>query len=465
MNPKKKVVKILCTVGPATLDKKSLKEMFDNGMNAVRINTAHSDIASCKSSMRLVRSILDIPIVLDIKGPELRVKTKETAHFKKNSILKIGFAKKFPIYLNHNILKNIRKGDTLLVEDGKYTLKVVSKSKDHITAKAVREVTIENNKSMNIPKRKLNLPMLNSRDIKAIDLAKKEKIEYIALSFCRSKEDIRNLRRKLGGSMIKIISKIENKEGIDNIDEIIEESDGIMVARGDLGVELPPEEVPLIQKKIINDCNQKGKLVIVATQMLHSMTSSPTPTRAEISDIANAVLDGADCLMLSGETAVGKFPINAVRYMSKVALEVEPHIKKRIGRSKTTRISERISRSVFALASSLPVTKIVCFTDSGFTASMIARFRLDVPIYAVTKSELIRRQLMLYFSIIPIVHKNNFWTESGIKAIKDLYKKKILSRNDLALFTAGLHTLKEKKTNTIQVHKISDLMEYINKKS
>jgi pyruvate kinase len=465
MNLTKKDVKVLCTVGPSSLDKKVLRGMYENGMNAVRINTAHSDINHCINAVKIVRSSLEIPIILDIKGPELRIRTLKKRIFPKNEKFNIGFNKNADIFLNHNIIKKISIGGILLVEDGKYALKVISKSKKHFTVKTMQTTIIEKNKSVNIPDVKLNLPQLNTRDKEAIKLAKKEDIEYIALSFCRNKKDILNLRKKIGKSQIKIIAKIESKEGIKNIDEIIEESDGVMVARGDLGVELPPEKVPLIQKKIINDCNQKGKLVIVATQMLHSMTENPTPTRAEISDIANAVLDGADCLMLSGETAVGNYPEKAVRYMSKVAIEVEPRVKKEIELFDKVRISESISRSAYALASTLPITKIICFTDSGFTASMIARFRLNIPIYAVTKSEMIRRQLMLYFSLIPIVHHTSFWSDKKHRTVRDFYKKKIINKNDLVLFTAGLHTLKEKKTNTIQVHKISELLEYLKRKT
>lgn len=463
-----KDTKIICTIGPGSAELKTMKQMYANGMSAVRINTAHMDFNFYKKIIVNARKVDDIPIILDVKGPELRITSKEKKLFPRNSIFRIGFSRKSPhadIFLNHNVIKSISRNDRILIEDGKYSLRVVSKSRDFLTVKSNTNTVIENNKNVNIPNKKLNLPHLNRKDIKAIEFAKKHNAEFIALSFCRSKKDVNFLRKKLGKSGIKIIAKIENREGIDNIGEIVDSADGIMVARGDLGVELPPEEVPLLQKQIINECNNKGKLVIVATQMLESMTQNPTPTRAEISDIANAILDGADCLMLSEETAIGHYPAESVRYMSKVALEVEPQIVKKISSFDSSSVSDSISRSVYTLTETLPITKIVCFTVSGHTATKIARFRLDLPIYAITNSELIKRQLMLYFSVRPLLLKTDFMNSPVLRTAKHLFSKKILMKNDTILFTAGLHTLKGKKTNTIQIHQASDLLEYVRKKS
>jgi pyruvate kinase len=231
-----------------------------------------------------------------------------------------------------------------------------------------------------------------------------------------------------------------------------------MVARGDLGVEMPAQKVPLIQKEIISKCIKRGRLVIVATQMLESMIDNPTSTRAETSDIANAVLDGADCLMLSAETAIGKYPVEAVSWMSKVAVNSESSVKVDVGSCHTQKISECISTSVKSLVNTLPISKIICLTFSGYTASKIARFRMDLPIYAITSNPTVKRQLMLYYSITPVLIKKDFWDKPVLKTAKHLYNLRIIKKNDLLLFTAGLHTSKGKKTNTIQVHDAGELL-------
>lgn len=464
MNLQNKETKILCTIGPSSFDSKIMKQMCMNGMNAIRINTAHGSFNEYKQTIDKIRKIDSIPIILDIKGPDLRIRTQEKILYAKGAKFNIGFSSKHDIYINFDILKKLNKGDKIMVQDGKFTLKVISKSKDHITVKSQDNCIIEPDKNVNVPNRSFDLPTLTPKDIKAIKFAKKEDIEYIALSFCRNKKDVQNLKKKLKDSGIKIIAKIENREGIDNIIEIIESSDGIMVARGDLGVELPPEEVPLLQKKIIKECNKRGKVVIVATQMLESMISNPSPTRAEISDVANAVLDGADCLMLSEETAIGRYPSEAVKIISKVSLEVEPQVNVNINYSNTESISDNISKSTYYLAKCLPITKIICLTYSGHTASKISRFRLNnIPLIAVTNSEKVKRQLMLFYSIKPVYFEESFWQHPIRKVTKFLFKKKIINKNDLLLITAGLHTLQGKKTNSIEIHKVSELIEFIDK--
>ena len=458
MEKRGKETKILCTIGPSSNDSKTLQRMHNSGMNAVRINTAHGDFSSYQSVVGKVRKIGDIPIVLDIKGPDLRVKTKENIDVYKGEIVHVGLREKLD--LNYNICNKIKKGDKVLIDDGRYSFKVVGVYPDHFEMKAKEHAIIHPNKNANVPEKSLHLPQLSHKDIEAIDFAKKNKIEFIALSFTRNIEDIKNLRRRLNGTQIKIIAKIENHEGLENINEIIDHADGIMVARGDLGVELPAEEVPIIQKQIIKVCNQKGKLVIVATQMLESMVERSNPTRAETSDVANAVLDGADCLMLSEETTIGKYPVEAVKAMSRIATAVEPEVKINIDNTTSDNSSEVISCSVYELVKSLSIDKIVCLTYSGYTATKISRFRLDTPIYAITSSDIVKRQLMLSYSIKPIAYKANFWDHPIIKVAKYLYKKKMIHKGENILFTAGLHIKKGKKTNTIQVHKVDDIIEF-----
>jgi len=432
--------------------------MHQAGMNAARINTAHGSIAEYKKIIASVRRAADIPIILDIKGPDLRVVCEKDISLKKGDEIKVG--KKCKINLNFDIKDKVKKGDKILIHDGKYCFRIISKGKDSFTMKACENCIISPNKNANLPGKVLGLPMLSKKDLQSINMAKTEKVEYIALSFCRSVDDVENLRKKLKGSRIKIISKIENHEGIDNIEEIIKCSDGIMVARGDLGVEVAQEEVPILQKKIIKSCNQKGKLVIVATQMLESMVENSNPTRAETSDIANAVLDGADCLMLSEETAIGKYPVEAIRIMSKISLNAEPEVDIDIIEEEAENTSELISHSVHTLAKTLKINKIICPTYSGYTAAKIARFRMNIPIIAITSSDMIKRQLMLYYAIEPINYKSNFWDHPIIKIAKYLYKKKLIKKDEKILFTAGLHVKNGKKTNTIQIHDVEDIIDY-----
>lgn len=452
-----KNTKILCTIGPSSIDKKIIKRMFLHGMNAARLNTAHGDFDFYQKAIKNIRETCNIPIVIDIKGPDLRIKTSGIHEFRKGEEIRVG--KNSDITLNYDIFSQVKKNDIILMNDGKYRLKIITTSKNNFTMASKENVIIKPDKNFNIPSRDLDLPQLNSKDKKAIKFVNDNNIEYVALSFCRNKDDLLNLRKRLN-SEIKIISKIENHQGIKNIAEIIEFSDAVMIARGDLGVELPPEQVPLIQKKIIHLCNQKGKAVIVATQMLESMVDNQTPTRAETSDVANAVLDGADCLMLSEETAIGKFPDEAVAYMSRVARITEPKIDINIQVFDNSKISDSISYSIFTLAKTLPINKIICLTYSGYTASKIARFRISKPILAVTSSPMVAKQLMIYYSINPIYYGSNFWTKPIISTAKYLFKKKLIKKSELLLFTAGLNTKGGKKTNTIQIHKLSDLAEF-----
>lgn len=460
--------KIMCTIGPSSSDLKTLKNMYDHGMTAVRINTAHGDFKAYKSIIVNVRKVAQIPVVIDIKGPELRIRCEKKYEFKKKTPITIGRSNG-SLHFNYDIISKLRKGDKILIEDGKYILMVSEVSKKSVIAYSDEDCVIEPNKNVHIPGKSLKLPSLTQKDLESIKFAIKNNADFIALSFCRSKIDVINLRRKLGNSEIKIIAKIENNEGVNNINEIINEADGIMVARGDLGVVLSPEKVPLAQKKIIKSCNEQGKLVIVATQMLESMIDHPVPTRAEISDIANAVLDGADCLMLSAETAVGKFPVEAVTYMHKAAKTIE-HAVMPVNSLNETKarmsLSESISHCVHELSTKIHFTKIVCLTYGGNTARRISRFRINKPIIAVTSSPKSERQLMLYYGILPIVSKTDFWDPSVLDIFKELYERKKINANDTIIFTAGIYTTKIKKTNTntVQIHNVGDIMEYISKK-
>lgn len=464
-----KNAKIICTIGPASRDVSVMKKLYENGMDCVRVNTAHGTIEDFSKIIKTVKSNMNIPIMVDIKGPELRIRSPDNVKCIKNQLVEFYSKGSSKLHFNYDMTKTLEKGDEILVADGKYVFKVVEKFKDRVVAKADRDCVIEPNKNVHLPNKKIDLPSLTKKDKEAIVMSIKQKVDYIALSFCRSKKDVMNLRKLLKGSGINIIAKIENHEGIKNIDEIIESADGIMVARGDLGVEFAPGKVPIIQKNIIKKCNTNGKLVIVATEMLETMIENPQPTRAEISDIANAILDGADCVMLSAETAIGKYPAKAVEYMSRTAVNIEPAVKPvyiKLDNERNMSASEALSFSVKGLCRELNFDKIVCLTYEGHTAQRISRFRINKPIIALTSTEQLARQLMLYYGVHPLHIKENFWDPSTRSILKDLYLRGVLGSKDFVLMTAGLYTLKERNTNTntIHMHKMEDLLTYLKRR-
>ncbi|MCB9358719.1 pyruvate kinase [Candidatus Woesearchaeota archaeon] len=460
-----KNTKIICTIGPASDDLHIMQNMYKAGMDAVRINTAHGDFKSYSSILKKVRKAGDITTMIDIKGPELRIRCEQRYEFPRRTDIIIGDAS-HAITFNYNIISNLKKGDIILIEDGKYRLKIISKKNNYVIAHSEEHCIIEPNKNVHLPGKKIKLPSLTKKDIKAVKFCIDEKIDYIALSFCRSKHDIINLRNRLGESGIKIIAKIENSEGIENIIEIIDEADGIMVARGDLGVVLSLEKVPLVQKMIIRECNEKGKLVIVATQMLESMINNPIPTRAEISDVANAILDGADCIMLSAETAVGKYPVKAIEYMTKAALNIEHAVPERDPvKNKNVSVSEALSHCVEDLCDKIDFTKVVCLTHEGHSAIRVSRFRINKPIIAVTSTKQLQRQLNLYYGIHATITKSNFEDPSTTELVKELYDNHILEKDDTIILTAGLRTLNQtiSNTNTLLIRNVKEVLKYTRK--
>ncbi len=431
-------------------------------MNGVRINTAHGEIEDYQKTVDTVRSIINVPIVLDIKGPEIRIRLAQKISISKNTEFKIyGSVNKTAPYFSFNIIKDISAGDEILIDDGKHACKIIKKAKNFVTVAAKRDIELMPNKSLNIPKKALSLPSLSQKDIEAVNFEKKNNIEYIALSFVRNKSDLIDLKKRIDNAEIKIIAKIENQQGVANIDEIIENCAGVMIARGDLGVELSIKKIPQIQKEIISKCNDAGKISIVATQILESMVKNPSPTRAEVSDITNAILDGADCLMLSQETTIGDFPVECARQMSEIALETEKNVKtKKIAINKNN-ISENLSLAAAKLAQKLPVKKIICMTRSGYTATNIVKHRVNKPVIAITPSLQIQKQLMLFYSIEPFTYSGNMEKYSIIAIVKQLLEDKIVEKKGYILFTTGRHSKGSKRTTTIEVHDVKDLLDYI----
>lgn len=458
-----KKTKIICTIGPSCEQKEDLKKLASAGMDCARINTAHGDFQQYKKIVKKIKSVSPfLPIMLDIKGPEIRVRLKNELKVSKNRIFRIGFKRKSAIHFSANFYNQVKQGQKIFFDNGIIETLVVEKKDGELVLKSLADAVIKPNKGVNIPNTEINIPALSEKDKQVINFAIKNNIAFIALSFARNEKDVLNLRKMLKGKKIGLIAKIENHQGIKNFDKILEHSEGIMIARGDLGVEIIPEKIPLLQKEMIRKCNQAGKIVITATQMLESMILNPVPTRAETSDVANAILDGSDAVMLSGETAVGKFPIEAVHVMVRIANEIEPKIISNVKIEASTSVSEEIAHAIFTITNHLKADKIICLTKTGFTARMISRYRLNVDIIAITVDRKLLQQLQLVYGVKPIIGK---WykSKSVIRHVKRLYDQGMLKNEDVIIFTSGTLSSFIGMSNRIEVHHIGDMMTYVKK--
>lgn len=457
-----KKTKIICTVGPACLDGKTLRKMYRAGMNGVRINTAYGNLDLYNGIIDSVRGVADIPVILDIKGPEIRLIVDRKRSLKKGQVLEVGF-KGEPVSFSRDFYDEVNVEDTVLVDNGKLKMKVTGKKKRLLSLIAANSGELENGKGVNIPNKTLRIPTLSDADRQVVELAKEKDVEFIALSFTRSVQDVRNLRKEAHGCRGAIIAKIENREGVDNFDEILEAADGIMVARGDLGVEIEPEKVPLVQKIIIKKCNQRGKIVVTATEMLESMMHNSAPTRAEVSDVANAILDGTEATMLSGETAVGEYPVETVTMMSRIAVETEKAIENHVENEGYFNISDTISRAIQRICQEMPLDKVITLTRSGYTARMISRFKISQPIIAVTPNALVKRQLELTFGVIPVTIDYQKKKDRILGVARELHARKLISDKGTVLFTAAFRTSQKHASNLIEIHKLEELKEFTNK--
>lgn len=429
--------KIICTMGPACWDVEKLVQLIDAGMNICRLNFSHGDHeghGSCLDRIREAsrqRPNKPVAILLDTKGPEIRTgffrpDVGDKIELVQGQKLKLVTDYSFKgdstcIALSYSQLcKSVKPGNIILLADGSLSLKVESVGEDHVMTEVLNGVKMGERKNCNLPGVKVDLPVLQDKDKDdLVNFGIPKGVDFIAASFVQSADDVKLIREVLGpkGRYIKIISKIENEEGLKNIDSIIDESDGIMVARGDMGMEIPPENVFLAQKTIIAKCNLKGKPVVTATQMLESMIKLPRPTRAEASDVANAVLDGTDCVMLSGETANGDFPVNAVTIMRRVCEEAEEFIDYKSLYLATVESTmgalghigqvEAVCSSAVKAAVDFGAPLIVALTETGHTAMMLAKYRPQAPILAVSASETTIRQLLCVRGVIP-VHTSSF---------------------------------------------------------
>ena len=451
-----KKTKIVCTLGPASENEEVLTKLIENGLNVCRMNFSHGSHEEHKGRIDLVKKIREklnkpVALLLDTKGPEIR-----TGQFDKPEIL-LKEGQKFTITMKDvvgnqdmctvsykGLAKDVVDGDTILIDDGLVGLRVDEINGDDIVCTVENSGIVKNHKGVNVPGVKINLPALTDKDISDIEFGISEGIDFIAASFVRKVSDvlaIREILERNNANYIQIISKIENQEGLDNIDEIIEVSDGIMVARGDLGVEIPTEEIPLAQKMMIKKCNKAGKPVITATQMLDSMMRNPRPTRAEVTDVANAIFDGTDAIMLSGETAAGKYPVEAVKTMASVAKRAEETLKDRKCKNKVTEVSvtNAISYATVATAITLDAPSIITCTSSGNTAKMVSRFRPSCPIIATTPNEQVMRRLALTWGVYPVKTDSASNTDEMIlNAIKSSKEAGFVNAGETVVITAGI---------------------------
>ncbi|MFC1486288.1 pyruvate kinase [Thermoproteota archaeon] len=453
-----KKTKIVCTIGPASLQIETLKQMVRAGMNCARINTAYGDFDRYRQVITNVREVADVPVMVDLKGPEIRLQTDKEHIVKKGEVLEAGFNGE-PISFNHNFIYDMNVGDLVFIDNGKIKTSVTEKSDGSLRLLVENGGLVSDGKGVNIPNKKLSVPTISLRDLKIIDFVKEHDVEFLALSFTRNATDIAKLKSAAEGFKGAVISKIENLEGITNFNEILNATDAIMIARGDLGVEIEPERVPLFQKSLIRKCNQAGKTVVTATEMLESMMYQSNPTRAEVSDVANAILDGTDATMLSGETAIGDYPVEAVAMMTRIALETEKAAKSSVMDKGFVNISDTVSWSIQRICQSMPLTKIVTLTRSGYTAKMISRFKVQEPIIAVTPSSRVKSQLELVYGVVP-VHYNYHKQEDRLLSVAcALYYKKLLHIEDLVLFTAAFRTKMKHASNLIEIHPLKELLE------
>ena len=471
--------KIVCTLGPASENEAVLRQMIEAGMNVARINFSHGSHEEHGKKLELLyrlRKEMQMPVaaLLDTKGPEIRLGTfangRETLEagdtFTLTTVAMEGTKEKASITFA-GLPNDVKVGDAILIDDGLIEMRVESIDGPEIRCTVINGGDVSNRKGINVPNVSLSMPYLSERDKSDIIYGIEAGFDFIAASFVRNAQDVLQLRELLkehGGEHIKIIAKIENAEGVNNIDEIIRVSDGIMVARGDMGVEIPFEQVPKIQKDIIKKVYHSGKMVITATQMLESMTENPRPTRAEATDVANAIYDGTSAIMLSGETAAGKYPVEAVRTMAKIAIETENDIDyngrfRRFEEQSIRNVANAISHATCTTAYDLEAAAIITVTESGQTARMISKYRPDMPIIGCTVDERMYRQLALSWGVIPILCQMQDTADALFDhAVERAKAEKLISDGDLVVITAGVPLGVPGTTNLLKVQTVGDVI-------
>ncbi|MBS8121943.1 pyruvate kinase [Candidatus Vampirococcus lugosii] len=474
-----KKTKIIASVGPVTKDENSLISLYQNGVNVIRFNFSHADYDSVKDIISKIKNlniqgITNLSLLLDTKGPEIRTgDLEQKIDFKKGNIFNIFYkdsnlCTNNDLYCDYEYLGDLNIGDIIRIDSGLFDVEVVSKGKDFLEVKSLNSAKIGSRRHINLPGIKIKLPGITDKDKKDILFGIENGVDFIALSFVRNKSNIDELKTFLkenNAEHIKIISKIENQEAIENLDSIIENSDGVMVARGDLGIEVDIEKLPNYQKTIVQKCRDKGIFVIVATHLLETMIDSPFPTRAEVSDIYNAVLQKADALMLSGETTIGTYPIESVNMMSKVIKSAEDNINyehncfENIGLNKRDVEKKKLIKHGFYIGEDLGVKAIIILTKTGKLARIAATYKPNNKVFAFTKNENTLNYINILFGIEGI--KMNFDssnTENVDMAIKLLYEKGKITKADKLIAIADNISKNGKEIPIMQIINVDDII-------
>ena len=464
INDKTVMSKIVCTIGPSSNTLEIMKEMINSGMDLARLNLSHGTFNEHRKTIHTLLKLGGVSVLIDLPGPKIRIgelaerallKRGDKVHFTTEEI--IGNKEELPIVYK-NLPREIQKGGSLYLKDGLIGIEIISIDEDlnGFYGRVLSEGEITSHQGLNLPGATLSIRSPTESDINGIKFGINEHVDWFALSFVRDRKDVEKARKVIeqAGGDQPIISKIEHRDAVDNIDEIIEASDGIMVARGDLGIEIPPWEVPTLQKSIISKCNSAGKPVIVATQMLDSMVSNPRPTRAEASDVANAILDGADAVMLSDETAVGRYPVEAVKVMNNICYEAEQNLPKfEIDLpEKNLPIPDLIGSLASRATDAIKPAAIIVITRSGFTARMTSKHRPKTRILAVTRTSKIRRRMRLYwgvepFDVIRTIDKDKLL----FRAISDSVKMGYLNKKDTVMIISG-------HLSTFEIQRVKDIL-------
>jgi pyruvate kinase len=471
--------KIVATIGPASEKLEVLTKLIEAGVDVCRLNFSHGTQEEHQRRIETIREASravgkDVAIMIDLKGPEIRLGTFEGGKIflKEGDIFTLTTEKvqgdQSRVWVQYpGIVNDVPVGGYLLADDGNLTFQAIAVTATEIRCKVIVGGPLSDRKKINLPGTKVSLPALSEKDIADIQFGVRMGVDFVAGSFIRKAQDVLEIRRVIeeAGGNQHIISKVESQEGFDELDAILEVSDGLMVARGDLGVEVPTEEVPLMQKRMIERANAMGKPVITATQMLESMITKPRPTRAEASDVANAIMDGTDAIMLSAESAAGQYPIEAVRTMATIAKRTEEALnhadilarKGRFGRMDS--VTEAISHATVTTAIDLGAAAIVSATRSGFTARMVAKYRPACPIIAVTPDEAVARKLRLVYGVVPVIKPEAMETDALIeRAVEGALESGLVKNGDLIVITAGVPVGVQGSTNLIKVHTVADVL-------
>jgi pyruvate kinase len=473
-----KKTKIVCTIGPTSESPEILKKLLLHGMNVARLNFSHGTHAEHLKRIHSIRQAsletgIEVAIMLDTKGPEIRlgvIKDNQTV-LEEGQQVKLTVSEwegtRERIQVNYpGLVNEVVPGNKILIDDGLLTLEVQAVAGDDIVCLVLNGGPVSSRKGVNIPGVNIQLPSITPQDVEDIMFGIANKVDFIAASFVRQAEDVLAIRQILeeNEADIHIIAKIETQAAVKNMAEIMKVCEGIMVARGDLGVEIPPEEVPLVQKRIIELCNQEAKPVITATQMLESMVRNPRPTRAEASDVANAIFDGTDAIMLSGETAAGNYPVEAVKVMAAIASRAEKAMEQQEVKGKketepSHTITDSISFATCAIAEDLGAAAIITSTKSGSTARMVSKYRPAAPIYAATPSEAVARKLLLVWGVKSVLVTETEGTDEMFKeTVAKCTMKGLISTGDLVVITAGVPVGVPGTTNLLKVHIVGEIL-------